>query len=572
MRRTRRTKVVKGASRPTTRNKQKELEKESRELELVEDMDTNDLIEESSQILSTKRASVFDQKELKTDGILDTTSTSRRNKKDKEIEKAIQKDITNNNNSMNDINNDIDSNNNKVGENNKDINNNIDSNDNNNYNSITDKHIVTSSTVITTKKSEKKGYDKKRTAELSKKYPDKYWRYHANTQYYMVNAINFNNQLVPLPCSIVDHGSISSMTLSPDGILLVTYSTLGSIQIYDLENKDLTKMKFPRLRRIRDRDELHIEEYYCGCFIPDNTELLVVGGKLKNRHRWSENDDDNAIMPCPLKIFDIVKGVVVSTLFGHKKEIYSIKAIKFNNENYIISTSEDGKIIKWKLNEDWQLVESHVMEDNLSTSTYTVSFLPSTGNKYFMATCDEHFRLYDFENNKLLQSFENIYSSICDCGKFINWLDECHYWDNNKKKKPDQQYAWFISRGTELCDEIDGTSTKQNTCALHRLIYPEVDGGEFILEEIKRYTHDEYESNSWFVKVTSNGRYILAPTINGQVFAFNLLTGQTTAILKAHSKGEVRDVIFHPFYPLIITCADDGTCKIFIYKNLAITK
>lgn len=47
-----------------------------------------------------------------------------------------------------------------------------------------------------------------------------------------------------------------------------------------------------------------------------------------------------------------------------------------------------------------------------------------------------------------------------------------------------------------------------------------------------------YHSNSWLVKIASNGRYLLAPTIYGQIFAFNMLTGQVTGILKDH-EGKV---------------------------------
>jgi hypothetical protein len=28
---------------------------------------------------------------------------------------------------------------------------------------------------------------------------------------------------------------------------------------------------------------------------------------------------------------------------------------------------------------------------------FTVSFLPNTGNKFFLAACDEHLKLFDFE-------------------------------------------------------------------------------------------------------------------------------------------------------------------------------
>lgn len=46
-----------------------------------------------------------------------------------------------------------------------------------------------------------------------------------------------------------------------------------------------------------------------------------------------------------------------------------------------------------------------------------------------------------------------------------------------------------------------------------------------------------YHANSWLVKITSNGRYVLAPTIYGQIFVFNMKSGNVTAILKEH-EGE----------------------------------
>lgn len=36
------------------------------------------------------------------------------------------------------------------------------------------------------------------------------------------------------------------------------------------------------------------------------------------------------------------------------------------------------------------------------------------------------------------------------------------------------------------------------------------------------------------VKIASNGRYLLAPTLHGEVFVFNILSGRVTAILKDH--------------------------------------
>lgn len=67
-----------------------------------------------------------------------------------------------------------------------------------------------------------------------------------------------------------------------------------------------------------------------------------------------------------------------------------------------------------------------------------------------------------------------MYSSYCDCGKFVNWVDAPTTTEDdvmhiekqvdelavndiemNKKKDP-HSFAWFISRGAEMCDVSDG--------------------------------------------------------------------------------------------------------------------
>ena len=42
------------------------------------------------------------------------------------------------------------------------------------------------------------------------------------------------------------------------------------------------------------------------------------------------------------------------------------------------------------------------MEDGITCMAFTVSFVPNTGNRYFMAATDEHVRLYDFEAAQVL--------------------------------------------------------------------------------------------------------------------------------------------------------------------------
>ncbi|KAI9489101.1 WD40-repeat-containing domain protein, partial [Zychaea mexicana] len=364
---------------------------------------------------------------------------------------------------------------------------------------------------------------------LSKQYPDTFWRFHADTEYPMLDIINQDHSLTTLSYHISDQAAIAGMTLSPDGTILATFSSVGAVKLWDVTNE------FKMVRRLRDMSEDNIEEFYCGQFV-DSQELLVAGGKLKDRFRWSAQDEDNHILPCPVKIFNIETGHRVSQLEGHAEEILCIKALTFKEEHYYITTSQDGYIIKWCMDNDWiTLKESTRMEDGITCMAFTVSFLPNTGNKFFLAACDGHLRLYDFEDSL-----------------FVRWLDapeqeqeqEQEAYSSNKneeqQQQQQQQHAWFISRGAEMCDVGEGISSIPNTCTLHKLTYPNVRGGKFQLDQVKKFSHEDYHANSWLVKITSNGRYLLAPTIYGQIFVFNMSSGQLTAILKEHEDGSVK--------------------------------
>lgn len=82
--------------------------------------------------------------------------------------------------------------------------------------------------------------------------------------------------------------------------------------------------------------------------------MLLVGGKLKDRNNWSEADEDNNILPCPLKIFDIFTGEVVTQLKGHGEELLCVKKVQFKGENYFLSGSQDGYLNKWHMESDWR--------------------------------------------------------------------------------------------------------------------------------------------------------------------------------------------------------------------------
>ncbi|KAG1442240.1 hypothetical protein G6F56_011151 [Rhizopus delemar] len=333
-------------------------------------------------------------------------------------------------------------------------------------------------------KKEPEGWNLERVKTLRENHPDHYWSFHAESSD-MIHTINEEHPMESIPCTINDQAPITSMALSQDGAILATFSNIGAVKLWDIEND------FALVHKLRDADEANIDEFYCGKFVGDG--YMIVGGKLKDRQRWSAEDDDNHILPCPIKIFSIAESKVVAKLEGHMEEILCIKALTFNDENYFISTSQDGSIIKWHMASDWcTLLNRTKMDENITCMAFTVSFVPNTGNKYFMAAVDEHLRLYDFENAQLLQTFSDLYSSYCDCGKFVRWLDESLYMKQGEKSDEEKgEYAWFISRGAELCDVSEGVSSKPNTCTLHKLVYPTKNNEPFKLQQVKKYQNEE---------------------------------------------------------------------------------
>ncbi|CAH1760430.1 137_t:CDS:10 [Entrophospora sp. SA101] len=371
-------------------------------------------------------------------------------------------------------------------------------------------------------------YDAIEVKKLSKEFPDNYWQFHANSGHGMINYINEQNPLELLDVKATDYGPISGMVLSPDGTMLASFSNFGVIKIWD--TTELTM-----LQTMRDTEEKNIEEYYVGKFAPTHTHL-IAGGKLKDRYKWEYKEEDNHILPCPLKIFDIITGKCVGKLEGHIEEILSIKSVTFKGENYYISSSQDGNFIKWKMEDDWiTLKEKECIDDGDNDMAFTVSFLPNTGNKYFLATTDDTVKLYDFETGQLLQTFEELYSQYCDCGKFIHPVEPL----KSSSKLIIPQHAYFITRGVEMLKKSEHERI-DNVCILHKLIYPNRIGGKFRLETIRIFQHKNYISNSWLVRITSNGRYLAAPTMKGEVCIFNLRTGNIVAILNDHESMEIK--------------------------------
>ncbi|KAG0313986.1 hypothetical protein BGZ99_008448, partial [Dissophora globulifera] len=188
-------------------------------------------------------------------------------------------------------------------------------------------------------------FDPSYVYSLARQYPDNYWNTHAESRSGMLSKISDDHPLQLVDCNIQDQAPITGMALSPDGTMLATFCNLGSVRVWSLDDYSL-------LTTLRDAKEEHIDEFYVGTFVPDQTKVLV-GGKRKDRNNWSEADDDNNILPCPLKLFDVLTGEVIVTLEGHTEELLCVKRVQFKGENYFLSGSQDGYLNKWHMDSDW---------------------------------------------------------------------------------------------------------------------------------------------------------------------------------------------------------------------------
>ena len=154
------------------------------------------------------------------------------------------------------------------------------------------------------------------------------------------------------------------------------------------------------------------------------------------------------------------------------------------------------------------LENKRILSDNLSNYVSSLAFVPDCGNKYLIAGSDDGIKIFDFEkaevrspapwwvrprrlthshdhyHHQLLQVFNELYSSFCDCIKFIKSPDlECG---------PEEHY--LLTRGCELV-LADGTALKENMCHLRKLRLPREPGdGGFELHTIKAFRHPEYAS------------------------------------------------------------------------------
>ena len=348
-------------------------------------------------------------------------------------------------------------------------------------------------------------------------------------------GIEFINRAHPL--DIIDvklehNGPVYAMNWSTDFTMLASVDTSATIRIWDVSDWKL-------LIEIKDKTEQQIEELYDVVWI-EKDELIMTSGRIKDRSQWNDDLNDNPVIQGTIKIYNVLSTSLLISLSGHNDDVLSIKPIKFNNNNYIISCGNDGTIIKHHMNNTWsERINTTTISTSGSGIAVYLEFLPNCGNKFYAVGFSSGIRIYDNENDQLIQTFPNLYSYLCDCVRFIP-LKEI-------PTKPNEFY--MLTKGVELLDENDNL-VKPNACHLRKLTLPENGVGNIQLEEINSFQHPEYQSNVWLMKLNSNGRYVLSPTTDGRVFVWNVRTKEIVAILNDHGSM----FLFSFFFQIYFNC------------------
>jgi hypothetical protein len=171
---------------------------------------------------------------------------------------------------------------------------------------------------------------------------DNYWKDYNGIEY-----INSSHCLNLSTTKLQHPGPVYSMAWSNDYSMLVTANTNGSVRIWDVSDWKL-------LKELKDTEEQNIEEYYDAIFSTSD-KYVVAAGRIKDRGTWNEDTNDNQVISGCVKIFDVLSAKVVLNLSTNSQEdVLCVRSIVFEGNNYLVICSQDGSIVKYKLNDDFR--------------------------------------------------------------------------------------------------------------------------------------------------------------------------------------------------------------------------
>ncbi|GJQ10268.1 hypothetical protein GpartN1_g2059.t1 [Galdieria partita] len=379
------------------------------------------------------------------------------------------------------------------------------------------------------------------------------------------------------------YGNLYCLSFNDDGSLLVSGSSTGTLCVWDTS-------KWERIGEFCDWETFDKEliEYLTCCFSPDS-RYIIAAGVTRDRFSWNDEEDENSVIPGAIRIFDVTNGRVTARLEGHQEEVFCLKVVKREENFYLISCGEDGRICKFLFHCPDESHNQFDFSNACKVSTISVEamindseidplecesfiaidlqFLPRTNNRLFLVAVDSGLQLFDFDREICIAKFPNLYTAYADSISILP-VDCSLVEDSAASQNDENVYSWYlVTRGVEWLDS-QGNLPRGNCCTLRRLSCISLSEALWSLESIRDFGSEDYYSNIWPCRLATQGRYVVSGTTAGETFVWHLSSGSLTAKLRGFDASKtIRTILFHPTRALLVTAGDDEYIQIWQQEN-----
>lgn len=356
------------------------------------------------------------------------------------------------------------------------------------------------------------------------------------------------------------------------------------------KNIDASKVMFKNNPHLKFKETVYTSN--CGGGCNSTFDVFLCHNDLKSYLATSNYLNFN------IDIISLEDNQVISSLIGHKSEIYSIRYFinDINNDEFLISSDANKKVIVWNIRKDYNIEFSLIINYSRNRNIYSciitniqdlnyiiISSYSSYTNKssYEINSSKEPndcTKMYSLINGSFIK---NIYNTNNNCTRYLfSWYNE----------QDDEKYI------VECCDgkiSINNLLKKENYCTFKS----EIEGEEFLTGYIFSKKNVDYLcTGSWngYVRIWdliekcevnsvktmylelyniipwTNKYAIIGNKFNKCLMIINVDILDVGLKIKCESLNKVRCLkkIIHPIYGESLLCGgEDNNINLFVLYN-----
>lgn len=178
-----------------------------------------------------------------------------------------------------------------------------------------------------------------------------------------------------------------------------------------------------------------------------------------------------------------------------------------------------GYIRKWKLQDDFlTLAEASFSSTHTTTSVFSdLAFIPHTARSYLLASADDHLTVFRFHDLTCAQEFE-VKDPETKEPLFKHQIEQIDFvWPYDLEARPESSY--FLLSGTHTVDE---ELVPEAASRIHLFEVVTQVGPTFEFFHLRSFESEFYAANRALMRITSNGRFLAAGSVDGEIVIWNL--------------------------------------------------